>query len=339
MSHGDTLEPVLAALASDNSTEFGAPGAQVAVLREIDGPFSSVRHVRITTPSGSKTAYIKVLKTRRPGQEEAEMIDRMLKREYLATSALYKALGQDERLGAVRPVAWLPEHRALVTEEVPGRQFGELLIAGERTTEELAAMASDVGRWIRLYQSLVESTGVVDLAERRAYVDERLVRLSGRVLSDGDRQATLNRFDALVRDIGGPSLPAVAMHADLNPLNIIVGDKGRITVLDFTMAKSGTIYHDLSHLYFHLALLAERHRGRRAAVQTIQRALLGGYAPGLSPEDPLFRLMLLVHGVCHVALMAERKLPILDGAYRWFMRRRWRVCERIPAQADVLRVA
>jgi hypothetical protein len=44
----------------------------------------------------------------------------------------------------------------------------------------------------------------------------------------------------------------------------------------------------------------------------------------LSADDPLFRLMLLQQGVCHIALMAERRVPVVDAAYRWFMRRRWR---------------
>ena len=38
-------------LAADPTTEFGAPGARVEVLRRIDGPFSSVQRVRIHTPA------------------------------------------------------------------------------------------------------------------------------------------------------------------------------------------------------------------------------------------------------------------------------------------------
>jgi len=51
--------------------------------------------------------------------------------------------------------------------------------------------------------------------------------------------------------------------------------------------------------------------------------MLAGYRPDLSTADPLFRLMLLQHAVCHVALLAERRFSILDAAYRWFLRRRW----------------
>jgi hypothetical protein len=36
--------------------------------------------------------------------------------------------------------------------------------------------------------------------------------------------------------------------------------------------------------------------------------------------------MLLQHGVCHVAQLAERHFSIVDAAYRWFLRRRWQAC-------------
>jgi aminoglycoside phosphotransferase (APT) family kinase protein len=150
--------------------------------------------------------------------------------------------------------------------------------------------------------------------------------LQGRVLSASDRRDTLARFDDLCREIGVPAVPAVAIHADLTPMNIVVDQDGRVAVLDFTMAKKGTEHHDLTHVYFHLELLAARHPRRRASIEALQRAMLAGYRPGLSAADPLFRLMLLQHGVCHVAQLAERHFSIVDAAYRWFLRRRWQAC-------------
>jgi Ser/Thr protein kinase RdoA (MazF antagonist) len=200
-------------------------------------------------------------------------------------------------------------------------------------------VASSVGAWIRLYQTVVPADGEIELAERRTYLDDRLRLLQGRVLTEADRAATLRRFDQLADAIGSPTVRAVAIHADLSPLNVIVDENGRMTVIDFTMAKTGTVYHDLTHMYFHFELMASRHRARRASFRALQRALVSGYSPALMLDDPLFRLMLLQHGVCHVALMAERRVPVIDAAYRWFMRRRWRVCERMPADPVMLQVA
>ena len=327
MSHvGDVFGPVLQALAADPTTEFGAPGARVEVLRQIDGPFSSVQRVRIHTPARTFHAYTKVLKPRESGTDELSRIDHFLKQEFAATSAFYNALPRDAEIGAVRPIALLPEHRALATEEVPGRPFGELLTDLSQPQERLEAIAARVGGWVRVYQSVIAADGQIDLNKRRAYVDARLKLLEGRVLSPSDRRDTLARFDNLCREIGVPAVPAVAIHADLSPMNIVVDQDDRVAVLDFTMAKKGTEHHDLSHVYFHLELLAARSPRRRASIEALQRAMLAGYRSDLSAADPLFRLMLLQHGVCHVAWLAERRFPIVDAAYRWFLRRRWQAC-------------
>jgi hypothetical protein len=326
MSHsGDVFGPVLEALAADPTTEFGTPGTRVEVLRQLDGPFSSVQRVRIHTPARTFHAYTKILKPRQPGTEELSRIDRFLKREFAATSALYNALQQDADIGAVRPIALLPEYRALATEEVPGRPFGELLVDFTEPQDRLEAIAGRIGAWVRVYQTVVDADGEIELSKRRTYLDDRLKLLEGRVVSPSDRHDTLARFDGLCREIGGSAVPAVAIHADLTPMNIIVDQGGRVAVLDFTMAKKGTAHHDLSHVYFHLQLLAAKNPWRRESIADLQRAMLAGYRSDLSTADPLFRLMLLQHGVCHVALLAERRFPIIDAAYRWFLRRRWQV--------------
>jgi hypothetical protein len=335
MSHpGDAFAPVLRALAADPATGFGVPGAKIEVLRNIDGPFSTVQRVRIQTPARTFHAYTKILKPRRAGAEELSRLDRFLKREFDATSALYAALQQDADIGAVRPIAFLPQFRAIATEEVPGRLFGELLADASQPLDRLLAIASRVGAWVRAYQAVMKASGQIELAERRAYLDDRLTLLQGRVLSPAERRQTLAGFDQLCDQIGAAAVPAVPIHADLTPMNIIVDQNGRVAVLDFTMAKTGVEHHDLSHIYFHLALLAARDRSRRSSIQSLQRAMLSGYRQGLSADEPLFRLMLLQHSVCHVALLAERRVPIVDVLYRWFLRRRWLRCARIAKRAS-----
>jgi hypothetical protein len=332
----DPFAPVLAALAADPDTEFGAAGAEVQVLNRLEGLYSSVLRVRILTPARAVNAYLKVVKPRGPGQEG--LAERFLLREYRATAAFYDAAKQDEGIGAVRPIKLLPEHRAMVTEEVPGRPLGEILAEATTLTDELWRIATRVGAWIRVYQSLGDGRECVELPERRAYLEHRLNLLEGRVLSGARRRGALEQFDALARELGTASLPAVPIHGDLGPMNIIVDERGRVTVLDFTMAKTGTTYHDLSHVYFHLELMAARHPARAPLFRALQQAMLAGYAAGTSAGHPLFRMMLLQHGVCHVALLAERRVPLLDPVYRWFLRRRWSICERLPLRREPARV-
>lgn len=320
----DPFAPVMAALSADPSTVFGAPGARVQVLQRIDGPFSSVRRVSIRTPQGESRAYVKILKPRGTGPDAVASADRMLRREYRATLALYGAIGQAGPLRAVRPIAWLPEHRALVTEEASGRPLRHWLGSTGDLTRSMAA----VGAWIRLYQSIGGPAGQIELTDVREYVDARLRRLQGRILTAADREHALRRVDAFTAASGVRAVRSVPIHADLTPDNVLVDDEGRLTVLDFTMAKTGPEYHDLSHFYFHLELIGGR-GGRSESIRGLQGALLRGYSAALTADDPLFRLLLLQHAVCHVAQMAERRVPVLDRAYRWLIRRRWRRCERM----------
>src|SRR5215203_1044455 len=118
MSPSDPFAPVFEALKADPATIFGQPGATVEVLSRVEGQFSSVQRVRVRTPAGSLNAYAKILKPYTQSADELARADRMLRREYDATSALYKTLRQDSEIGAVKPIALLAEHRALVTEEV-----------------------------------------------------------------------------------------------------------------------------------------------------------------------------------------------------------------------------
>jgi Ser/Thr protein kinase RdoA (MazF antagonist) len=329
MSRGrDPFEAVLKTLASDPVTEFGAAGARVEPLGVVDGPFSTVRRVIVRSPGRTTRAYLKILKPRGPGQDELASVSRMLTREYQATLALYETLRQDDEIGAVRPIACLPEHRALVTEEVPGRPLSHFLRQADTLTNELESVAARVGRWVRTYQMIGGRSERVALDERRSYLDHRLQLLVGRVLSAAERQASLARFDELACAIG-PSVPGTRIHADFSPTNIIVGPEGRVTVLDFTMAKTGTRHHDLSHAYFHLDLMSARHQQRAPIFRALQRSMLEGFDPALDARDALFRMMLMQHAVCHVALLAERRVPIVDVAYRWFLKRRWRTCEQI----------
>ena len=324
---GDVLATVLDTLKRDPSTEFGEPGATVERLAHAERPFSTVHRVRIHTPTRSVTAYAKILKPYGDTPEELAMADRMLRREFKATKGLFEVLSQDAEIGAVRPIAFLPEQRVVVTEEFPGRPFSDLLDAAPRATDELRAVARRIGSWVRIYQSLGASGSNVSLTERRAYLDERLKQLEGRVISPAERQDMLSTFDALADRLGA-EVPAVPIHADLGPANIMVDANGRIAVLDFTMVKTGTACHDLGHVYFHFETIGGRQR-KREMMRELQRAMLAGYSPSLSDTDPLFQLMMIQHVACHVALLAARRVPVVDLAYRWFVRRRWQTCLRM----------
>ena len=65
------------------------------------------------------------------------------------------------------------------------------------------------------------------------------MKLTDSMLTAGNRALALRVFDQLAARVSLPAPPLVAIHADLTPTNIIVGTDGRVTILDFAMAKSG----------------------------------------------------------------------------------------------------
>ena len=225
----------------------------------------------------------------------------------------------------------------MVTEEIPGRPFDELLASASRATDDLLAVPRP-GRRLDPDLSIARDIAgtSVSLAERRAYLDERLKQLEGRVISPAERQA-----HALALRRRWPHAPAGSgrrcpIHADLGPMNIIVDDTGRIAVLDFTMVKDGTACHDISHLYFHFEMIGARQR-KREMMRELQRALLAGYSPSLSDDRPAVPADAdAARRLSRSALLGARRVSgLCDLLYRWFVRRRWRRAVRMHQTARV----
>ena len=333
----DDFGPVLAALSEGAQEYFGDARADVEPVARLERPFSALLRLRVKSAGRESHAFAKIFKPRFSTPEERAQLRRWVEREYRAAKKLHEALRPDAGLRAVRPVAVFPDHLAIVTEEVAGTTFERLLrdaVWGRRVPVPIDVVAGRIGAWIRTYQAVIEAEGSLDLRERRKYLEVRLEKLAAAgVLTDADVAMALTRFDALASRVDQPVQPLVAIHADLNPGNILVTPDGGVTILDFAMAKAGSCVHDLSHLYMHLEFLRWRPRLKSSVVGDAQAALCRGYDAERRVDDPLFQLMLLQHLVCHVALLAERPSGPLDPAFRWFIRRRWAKCARMHGLA------
>jgi Ser/Thr protein kinase RdoA (MazF antagonist) len=325
----DDFDPLLTRLAAGAQQYFGDARAVVQPVARFDRRFSALLRLRVEVPNGDRYAFLKVFKPRGNNPDEQQALRRLVEREYRATSRLHEALAGQAGLTALRPLAIFPDAFALVTEEVEGITLDRLLRRaawGRGPDATLNAIAERIGRWVRMYQTVTPANGVLSLDERREYLDVRLRALSPVFIGEGDRQRVLAAFDGLAGCIA-PGEPLVAIHADLCPANILVGADGRVTLLDFAMAKTGSRFHDVAHLSLHFALTAQRVT-RRARMRGLVPRLLHGYDPSASEADPLFRLMLIQNVVCHVALLAERP-PVPGPAWRWFVRHRWRAAGRL----------
>jgi len=331
----DGFAALLSALAAGSQQYFGDRDAILEPVSRLERPFSDLLRLRVTAAGRESHAFLKIFKARLSTPEELAQLRRFVEREFRATTSLYEAVRSHSGLNALRPVALFADDLAIVTEEVVGVRFDRLLrdgLWGRRTIAPVPDVAGRIGAWVRTYQQVIEAEGLLSLEERRDYLEVRIQRLKAAgVFAEGDRKLVLDYFDTTAAFIAPQPMALVAIHADLCPTNILIGFDGGVTILDFAMAKTCARYNDVAHLFMHLEFLRWRPRLRSHVINEAQTALLLGYDPSLSPDDPLFRLVLLEHLVCHLTFLAERQTGHLEPAYRWFLRRRWAKCSRIPA--------
>jgi hypothetical protein len=299
---------VLSKLVADGEQYFGSSSIAVEPIRQMDRPFSTLLQVRVAAGSGSQGAFIKILKPRADTPAQIASMRQNVRKDFETTSRVRDALAGCAGLTAVRPIACFPEELAIVTGEAVGPTLSALLArnaAGwprERALQELSNVLRDVGAWLKAAQAALPQERDVDLDAMRAYLDTRLDALetSGTPrLTTSGRRAIERYRDGLLRGVGTRNLRAVWIHADFCPDNIITSN-GRVTVLDFVMAKTGTVYHDVAHLYMHIGAMTAKPWFRPAVFGRFQRDLLTAFEPGLEADRPLFALMLLQHVICRL---------------------------------------
>jgi hypothetical protein len=332
------FRPVVDRLIADGQRYFGARPIAVEPLSRVDRPYSTLMRVRIAGESESSTAFIKILKPRADTAEQIASMRLNVAKDFEMTSRVSAGLAAYPGLGAVRPIACFPEALALVTEEAPGVSLSDLLTrraAGwprKQTIDELRHLMALVGTWLRAVQDAIPPDKEIGVQWLRTYLDTRLTTLQqSRAfrLTAAGRGAIERYRDRLIAETGDGEIRNVWIHADFCPENIIVAtgnEAERITVLDFTMAKTGTVYHDVAHLYMQLELMLAKPWFRRHVVSQLQTALLESFEPGLRPEQPLFALMLLQHVTCHLVALQQIAPSPLAGLYAARVRRmhrRW----------------
>lgn len=282
-------------------------------------------------PEGGTTPqthlFLKVLKPRLVGGSVDGMRFR-IENDFATMVRVYSTMAHARDFGAVRPIACYSEHRAIVTEEVTGETLLDRLQREARWRPQPAvlrpltdAMAAS-GRWIRAFQQGGGSDELMTPDAVRAYIDHRLARIAKVTGSRGDalRAGLLRRIDALCRLVG--DVEVVTVHADLAPSNVMVAADGRIVVIDFAMTRLGHPLQDVARLFTQLDLLSTKPRFRPAVIGLLQRALLEGFDPGLTIDEPGLRLQVLAQRVNHLASLITRRYSRLENAYNWFVRRR-----------------
>jgi hypothetical protein len=328
------FEPVLARLRADALGHFGTAKARLVPLDYEERPFSHLLRVGVCR-NGTETpdlhVFVKLFKPK-PQDGGVEKMRVRVAHDFEVSRRIFESLDSPDGAGAVRPIACYIEHLAIVSEQAPGTTLMAHLHAHARwfptarAIDTVALTLSAVGRWLQAFQSIEPGTGLVDMPALRDYVDIRLQRLVDHGVSTGAfRERVLNHLDTLTARVPPSELADVIIHADLAMGNILV-DGRRVVVLDFAMVQRGSVLHDISRLYLQLDVLRAKPTFRPAVIRALQEALLKGYDLTLTPGRPLFRYLLMLHRINHLATLslARERLPaaLMSGRVRR-LHQRW----------------
>jgi hypothetical protein len=329
------LNRVLRHLQDDSQAYFGVPTVRLQKVRHYDSEASLVVHVRVEGGSDvSPDIFVKAFKPRTAAFEHTELARTRVANDFAAARRVHDQMARFEGFAAVRPIACFPEDLVVVTERAAGETLGTVLkrdAAWWPTRDRQANLnriMARTGGWIRAFQSCAHGSPTFSLEAMREYVDVRLRRLTAMPrarFSHHWRTRILRYFDSRSSEVNSGDLREVPIHADVAPGNVLVsGD--RITVIDFAMAASGGVYHDVARLFSQLEFFKNKPKFRPSVIDELQSALLNGFEPGLSPQRPLFDLFVLQHRLCHLANLSGHPGSGPSRAYNWYQRmqhRRW----------------
>ena len=297
------VDQALARLQGDPLFTFPGRNVVTRVLSVVTRPFSYVARVESESASATRRVIVKIPRLM-PGKTDRRIP--RLKLEMAAAEALAFTLKDQSHLSVPEVVAFYPEIPALVWGEVGGETLEALATRTARGVPRAAALANleqafhAAGRWLRVLQDGTEVEGrTFSLGEMADYVDVRLRRISdlGPYGLNAHWRARVKEVFTEAR-LPESRLQVTTVHGDFSLSNIMF-DGTRLFAIDFSRFGIGSTYYDVSRLYHQLGLLLHKPWFLPSTVARLRRALLQGYDPSLRDDDPMFRLFLIQHLLCH----------------------------------------
>lgn len=324
--------PALEQLREESQEHFNSTSVVIEPLSCMVRQGSRLLRVRVRTSSESFFAYVKLYNVDGCTPHYIEQMRQRGVRDFETTRRVHLLMRSVAGISTLRPIAFLPDHLAVVTEEVHGKTLGQLLTrkAGwypeRETLDDLCTVMARIGVWLRTVQTLDVSNARFSLDGMRDYLDVRLVRLVRHGGLDArERCGILKFFDDRRADVDEGDLQEVVIHGDLSPSNVMIAGTN-VTVLDFEMWRTGSVFHDLSRIYHQIELRKLKPWFKPSSLDRLLEATIVGFDPTLSPERPLFELLTLQHVINKLTKLTMQPAGRLSGAYSWYVTqclRRW----------------
>jgi len=301
---------------------------------------STVYRFRVTAEGACHRVVVKVpgnsTPRTRPSDERAHTPDRprlfpkadigvraWLEHVTLTRMREYFEALHDPRFGVVRILDFVPEHNAVVMNEVDEPQVAVLLKSAGRLRRPLSlAKLGDVfrhtGAWLRIYHGLPP----LGHTRRRQHTRVEFVELTQAftmfIAPEHASETFVQTVSTQVETVALATLPAelpLGMgHSDFAPHNCFAGAHGRVTVFDTVGRWQAPIYEDLGHFLVALKSIVPHVQGRslvfdNTTIRSLENAFVGGYfgsAPVPIMAIRLFEIQALLDRWCSMKYSLER---------------------------------
>jgi aminoglycoside phosphotransferase (APT) family kinase protein len=300
------------------------PPQDFRIVRHLPRPYSDVYRLLLVSPNAAASfVYVKILAPKTKSPANTEKYIARLAAEFNAGQRLHATFRHEDEFAVIKPVAHYPEFLAIVSEEAPGESLAHLIARegrlwpADEKMERLAKHCRRAGQALAAMQKATPESAKFKPAELIEYIDVRLQRLSASEqtpFTSADRRQILKFLESAIPAIPPEQLASCGTHGDYAPFNLLAATE-KITVVDFTMFKTGSAYNDLT--YFHHRLEGYLHKPiyRRQTIRRLQNAFLSGYVEAMGKTkqqwrvaaDLLFKILWIKHVVNNYsALMRQR---------------------------------
>ena len=183
-----------------------------------------------------------------------------------------------------KPVCFLPETTAIVTEKINGTQLVPVLVRGNLayllglSIEKPLELSHRIGRVLRALHELTDTGEVAPLdSDKRLRVVEEYRR---RRLLDDDLMAEVqNSVSTCLSDVRNVKYTVTKKHGDFQPSNIMLVDGSRIAIFDFWFNTPDVVLTDVCGFMMGLRALCVRYPmpGREDYHSRLEAKFLEGY--------------------------------------------------------------
>ena len=252
---------------------------------------------------------------------------------------------------AVRPLGYLPQWNAVVTEELQSRSLKSMMyspsslfhVQGPQQNFERAF--SLAGSWLRLFHTQVGN------CQLEIFDHTNMLRELDR-LFDGLAQHTTydlrkvrEVFQKRVHAQNGRAIPVALIHGDYGAFNVFMTADGRVGALDVGETHRNMIYFDIGWFLADLRIsrlqtLSWGHILKKETVRAYERAFLGGYFQNEPVDQELLTLMSLYYVLLKWFIHEENFRQHIKTSHRfvrpWIQRYLYRVTLTLVSHLETL---